>query len=202
MNSGISVIVLLINLYRDLSEESLRAISALPAEYHLGGEKETEFCKYTSIIFKIQEYQAEPTEYIQRKLEQFHRIRELYEKSGKRCTLVSEDMTRDQCVSKLFESFKVIKQCNEGREFIDTEVVGKMEQEIERIRARPPPDGVYAYDGYYKHMLYHFAVSTVVGVVATYASGGRSSASMTTHKIPPPPRRIRDEEFKDFIEKK
>ena len=86
VNSGISVIVLLINLYRDLSEESLRAISALPAEYQLGGEKETEFWKYTSIIFKIQEYQAEPTEYIQKKLEQFHRIQELYEKSGKRCT--------------------------------------------------------------------------------------------------------------------
>ena len=53
---------------------------------------------HTSIIFKIQEYQAEPTEYIQKKLEQFHRLRELYGKSGKRCTCVSEDMTRDQYV--------------------------------------------------------------------------------------------------------
>ena len=201
VNSGISVIVLLINLYRDLSEESLRAISALPAEYQLGGEKETEFWKYTSIVFKIQEYNADPTEYVQKKLEHFHRIREIYEKSGKRYTWVTDDMTRDQCVSKLFESFIVIKQCNEGREFIDAEVVGKMEQEIERIRTRPPPDGVYTYDGYYSHMLYHLAISAVEVVVIGYASGGRPSG-MRPHRIPPAPRRIRDEEFKDFIEKK
>ena len=202
MNNGISVIVLLISLYRDLSEQSLRAISALPAEYELGGEKETEFWKYTFIVFKIQEYQEEPKVYIQKKLEQFARIRELYEKSWKRYTWVSEDMTRDQCVSKVFEIFKVIKQCNEGREYIDTQVVRRMEKEIEGIRAKPPPDGVYAYDSYYSHMLTNLAKSTYVVGTTLYAWKPVNAVGYLVGPKgpPPPPRNIGDEEFKNFIE--
>ena len=202
LNNGISVIVLLINLYRDLSEQSAREISALPGEYQLGGDKETEFWKYTFIVFKIQEYQEEPTEYIRKKLEHYDRTRELYEKSGKRFTWVSEDMTRDQCVNKLFEVFKVIKQRNEGREYIDTQVVGRMEKEIEKIRAQPPPDGVYAYDNYYTHMLTNLALSTFIVGMNLYAHNPSGASKFMAGPKNPPPRKIGDEEFKKFIEKK
>ncbi|KAI6657209.1 GTPase IMAP family member 7-like isoform X2 [Oopsacas minuta] len=110
LTHGISVIVLLINLNNDQSEQSLRLITGLPEYYKLGGDGESEFWKYTFLLFKFEVEQEDPIGYIHKQCERYGCIRELYEKSGKRATWVTEHMTRDQCIHKILEISQIIKQ--------------------------------------------------------------------------------------------
>ena len=48
-------------------------------------------------------------------------------------------MTRDECVNRILGVSQSIKQKNEGREYINAEIVSKMEKTISKMKSGPPP---------------------------------------------------------------
>ena len=136
---GISVVVILISLHRDLSEQLHELINALPKDYKIGEERETEFWKYTFIVFKLDIDVLNPVEFIDTQLQSLDGIREIYERCGRRSIWVTKGMSNDECVNRILEMSQSIKQCNEGREYINAEIVTNMRQKIDKMKIEPPP---------------------------------------------------------------
>ena len=135
---GISVVIILINLHKYISKQTLKLINALPGDYQFGEDNESEFWKYVFILFKLSAGQN-PTEHIDKHVGSSVSFQEIFEKIGRRYTYVTDEMTRDECVNRILEVSQSIKQKNEGREYINAEIVSNMEKTISKMRSAPPP---------------------------------------------------------------
>ena len=137
---GISVVVILLSLHRDVSDQLHWLINALPGDYQVGEEKKNDFWRYTFIIFKLEREVMDPADFINAQIQSFDRIREIYEKCGKRCIWVSKAISNGECVNRILEMSQSIKQCNEGREYINAEIVSNMKRKIETMKIGSPPE--------------------------------------------------------------
>ena len=111
---GISVVIVLINLHKYISEETLRLISALPGDYQFGEDHEADFWKYVFIVFKLSAG-LDPADFIDKHGAACDRFREIFDKMEKRHTWITDDMTRDECVNRILGVCQSIKQRNEGK---------------------------------------------------------------------------------------
>ncbi|KAI6661688.1 hypothetical protein LOD99_9930 [Oopsacas minuta] len=104
-----------------------------------------------------------------------------------------------QHIHKILEISQIIKQNNEGREYIDVEIVKKMEDKISKLKAKPLPTGADAPGMSYTEILGNI----VLGVFIFGVSVSRGNSKLLTdylHPVPQPPRKIDDEEFQVFTE--
>ena len=135
---GISVVIVLINLHKYISEETLRLISALPGDYQFGEDHEADFWKYVFIVFKLSAG-LDPAGFIDKHVAACDRFREIFDKMEKRHTWITDDMTRDECVNRILGVCQSIKQRNEGKEYINAEIVSNMKKTISHMQSAPAP---------------------------------------------------------------
>ena len=214
---GISVVIILINLHKYISEQTLRLISALPGDYQFGEEIESEFWKYVFItiktyfqnsdsIFKLSAEQN-PTEFIDKHVGSSDRFRDIFGKIERRHTWVTDDTKRDECVNRILGVSQSIKQKNESREYINAEIVSNMEKTISKMKSGPPPkkqsEGAakpaYTYTQMFSDagiMLFDFAVAVSTGD-NSYIMRSKLKKSYEVKYS----RKISDEEFKEMVQK-
>ena len=199
---GISVVIILIHLHRYISAQTLRLINALPGDYQFGEENESEFWKYVFIVFKVCADQN-PTAFIDKHVRSSDGFRDIFDKMEGRHTWVTDEMTRDECVNKILEVSQSIKQKNEGREYINAEIVSNMEKTISKMKSGPPPkkqsEGAakpaYTYTQMFSDagiMLFDFAVAV--------STGDHSYMLRKRYEVKYA-RKISDEEFKEMVQK-
>ena len=203
---GISVVIILINLHRYISAQTLRLINALPGDYQFGEENESEFWKYVFIVFKLAAEQN-PTAFIDKHVRSSDGFRNIFDKMEGRHTWVTDEMTRDECVNRILGVSQSIKQKNEGREYINAEIVSNMEKTISKMKSGPPPkkqsEGAakpaYTYTQMFSDagiMLFDFAVAVSTGDHSYIMRSTLRKRYEVKYS-----RKISDEEFKEMVQK-
>ena len=205
---GISVVIILINLHKYISKQTLNLINALPGDYQFGEDNEAEFWKYVFIVFKLSEDQ-DPSEFIDRHVASCERFREIFERIDRRHTWVTDDMTRDECVNRILGVSQSIKQKNEGKEYINAEIISNMEKTISKMKFGPPPkvqrEGATNLPARppntYSQMFSDAGLSFLKSGLILFVSGGDLSFAMRKRCEIKYARKINDEEFKQMLEK-
>ena len=213
---GISVVIILINLHKYISEQTLRLISALPGDYQFGEEIESEFWKYVFItiktyfqnsdsIFKLSAEQN-PTEFIDKHVGSSDRFRDIFDKIERRHTWVTDDTKRDECVNRILGVSQSVKQKNEGREYINAEIVSNMEKTISKMKSGPPKkqsEGA-AKPGYTCTQMFSDAGIMLFDFAVAVSTGDNSyimrSKLRKSYEVKYS-RKIIDEEFKEMVQK-
>ena len=121
-------------------------------------------------------------------------------------------MTRDECVNRILrvsQSIKSIKQKNEGKEYINAEIISNMEKTISKMKFGPPPkvqrEGATNLPARspntYSQMFSDAGLSFLKSGLILFVSGGDLSFAMRKRCEIKYARKISDEEFKQMLEK-